>query len=336
MARRRLRIDATATEQPIGRGGFTAAERIITNRGIIPIGDLNGETAEVLSDNGAWRPATIHARGRAQLVKVTVRRYVTRTILTTPDQGWVALDQHAGRAHRASVDLTRGQRLVMLHGKLPPNVRPSVVGAVHGAVNGAGAFPRRRPRSPGAVTLRGSTLALEPSFPEQAAKTRNADGSVEVTDLPRYWQAPPPLDEAYATLYGYLAGLFATKGSIRGGQIQITSSDRALIEAAQTIAILCGIGVGPEVRVERRGSRRYHSLTLSAATLVARADEFFLLPEHRAAFQARTSTRGTAHWKVDSVIETGRRAAVFYAEVEGGQMLTLAGHLAAHTATTGS
>jgi len=154
-----------------------------------------------------------------------------------------------------------------------------------------------------------------------------------IQGLPGFFKDLPPLDEAPAYLYGWLAGYFAADGTVSGTSAVLTCADREVLEFVQTLCTRIGIVTYP-IGVHKRNAGSYKPdggdyfyLNFRSADL---PPEFFLLPSHRERWERTKRGSGISHdiWRVVSVEPTDRVEEVYCAVVEGEAAFTLDGFIA--------
>ena len=304
---------------------------VMTPDGDVPIGDLAGTTARVLTRNpkggpGRWVDAPVRSYGVQPLRRVVMRRHgIEREVYATPGHRWL-LDEPDRRDQERTTDQLRpGMRLATVHPQsVATRVGLSSVGAAHGIVYGDGTTTRDE----GRVMLCGPKNAhLLRYFPEPHVNAY--DVGLLVGQLPRSWKRLPALDEGPSYLYGFLAGYFAADGDVnRAGRIRLSSTDRGGLVAVRSICTRLGIATTAPTMVKREGIdgaiSALHTITLCGKHVT---DDFFLIPSHRERFIAADRRYEPARWRVVSVEETDREETVYCAEVPKTECFALAENL---------
>lgn len=302
------------------------------------IGDLAGQTVEILDGDGNWTKAPIKHYGRDRLYRVTLTRNgVRREVYTTANHRWYVRSQGVYKAGRTTgltetttADLQPKQRI--------PSVWPdrrtgrltvSPTGVMAGFVYGDGS-----------VTEWGSVANFVGS---KDAALESYFGGHEILDygtvrkvgvgLPRSWKtSTPALDEGYSYLYGWLAGYFAADGCVADdGHATLSCANKQTLDFVVTLCDRLGVATytlnsRSRVGFEGREPSDIHTLSFRNSTLTP---EFFLVPAHRDRYERAQQTRRyeRTHWWVSSVEETDRFEDVYCAEVETTQSFVLAGNI---------
>lgn len=319
-----------------GRCNCLAGETLVmTPDGDVPIAELAGTTARLLSRRGQgraaggpgrWVDADVRSFGSRPLRRVALARCgVTREIFATPEHRWILDGPDRARQERITDDLRSGYRLASIY---PQSVATqagiSSVGVAHGIVYGDGTAVRRDAR----VMLCGDKNAsLLRYFPEP--KVAVCPDGLLVTQLPRSWKRLPSLDEGPSYLLGFLAGYFAADGDVtKKGAPRLWASNYDTLVAVRVLCTRLGIATAGIRTVKRIGINdevsALHHIHLSARSLT---DAFFLIPEHRDRFASVPTRRAPARWLVASVEPTDRVEEVFCAVVPGTECFALADNL---------
>lgn len=301
---------------------FSGDTEFLTRHGVKKFEDVVGQTVEVLTDRSRWIEAEVRNYGKAQLLKITLRRRgrsgrSVKTIFATANHNWlVRTGQKVSK--KVTSDLVEGDRLKSLSNKLPSRVTPSSWGVAAGIVYGDGTKYLQGKSSK--VVLFGDKESLVKFFP--LSPTREvAYGSglrgTEVSNLPGFLKDAPSIEESSAPhLYGWLAGLFATDGNISAtGQMSITGSLEAM-SFARDVCVSLGIQVnGLLKQTGKTGygqTRDIYKLSIFPGSL---EEGFFIRPDQLERFRKPDARGEERDWYVESVEVTDRVEDVFCVEV---------------------
>jgi hypothetical protein len=319
--------------QHVGGGGHEPGERVTQDASW---GDGHS------SFGGKWVDAEIKAFGIQSLLKVTLKRSgIEKVIHATAGHRWyVTPRSRVGFKHDHKVTtitqaLVSGDRLAPLYPRtrlrLNTPTTPSPFGIAHGFVFGDGSLNGRAGSD---VVLWGEKdKALLPYFAaSRSVPANNQRGTtgIKVKDLPAFFKDFPSRSESLSYLYGWLAGYFAADGTVgKTGFISLACADKEILEWVRDLATQLGIGTHGINRVSRVGIGQTEpsdlwNLGFVASTLTA---DFFVIPEHRARFEARSDHQESVGWTVISVKETDRVEEVYCAVVPEHENFTLAGNI---------
>jgi hypothetical protein len=314
---------------------FAAETLVMTPDGDVPIGDLAGTTARLLTRRGTgraaggpgrWVDAEVREFGVQPLRRVVLtRRGIEREVYATPGHRWLLDEPDRANQQRTTDELRPGHRLASIHPQsVATRVGVSAVGAAHGIVYGDGTVTRDEAR----VMLCGPKNAPLLRYFADPHVHAYPEGLL-VGRLPKSWKRMPSLDEGSSYLYGFLAGYFAADGDVTAnGMARLSSADREALERVRVICTRLGIVTTGIVTTKRLGYgdevSALYSITLSGRTLT---DEFFLIPEHRERFVAAPKRYAPARWSVVRVEETSRVEPVYCAVVPETECFALADNL---------
>lgn len=287
-------------------------------------------------DEGRWVDAEVKSFGPGVLWRIELERQgVRRTLWATKDHRHFASSQPKSErrvyAEKTTADLSLGDYL-------QPIAAPHVAFSVDrdavcaGIVHGDGTVYRDKARVRlwgGKKTLvdwfEGYSSSVPPSQPE----------SLYVGSLPVEWKTwlPTPGVDGVDQLWGWLAGYFATDGSVLpDGTCQITSTNLQVLSRVRDIATVLGIevsGVGHQYRECILPNGKEHSMTVGRVVL-RRADlplAFFLLPSHRERVESLDvqRPRSVPAWRVVEIEPHCREDEVFCAVVPGTHSFAIDG-----------
>ncbi len=323
---------------------------VVTPDGDIPIRDLSGTTATILTVGGArnrarWVQAPIRSYGEQPLMEVVLQRGCDREIVhATAEHRWITRYRRSGteggghgHTEKTTADLSAGDVVPSVFPYSGASrIRHFAGGIPHGIVYGDGSIDN----TGGArIALFGSKkMPLAEYFPNQVSSIGQRPGDSEpyavITGLSRTWKSMPSFQESSAYLYGFLAGWFAADGRVTdSGAPTLYCIDRDALEQARLLTRRIGIGTYP-LREGKSGGNviagRWvdQRAICSLGFVMAHLDSsFFLIPAHRERFNAAPNGRRPADWRVVSVAPTDRVETVYCAEVPETENFVIGEHV---------
>jgi LAGLIDADG-like domain len=306
---------------------LAAETRVITHDGVKPIAELAGTTQRVLSTGGVWVAAQFESFGAQRLWRISARRSGRqKEIFATPEHRWFVRtsSKHRPKRELATSDLRPGQRLVSVFPNRTPRVcklNVSPFGVARGFTFGDGHRFRQGSR---ASFYGAKDAAVLPYFPLSKPYHHAPTGSLVVGDLPGYFKELPDLEELPSYLHGWLAGYLAADGDVSKTTVSLHCADGDVLERVRAICTRVGIGTYGISRYDRKGIRgvisAIYRLRLMRTDLIP---EFFVLPHHRARFEAQDSPNERRDWIVTEIEPTARTEEVFCATVPGTHAFAL-------------
>jgi hypothetical protein len=319
---------------------FAGETEVITKEGVRPIRDLVGPVVLATEGRGCaeWVDAEVQHFGKQEIYELEIERYgFRRTIRTTANHRWFA--DARKRARRSypevvTVDLQPGMFLKGLEIRKVGSLQIVPYGVAHGLCWGDGT------RQHGATTLRlwGEKLECAKFLHGEGVPEHREDVAVEGRRwslLPFGFKDPVSLRESSSYLYSWLAGYFATDGSVApDGTCTITSASKDSLGLVRDVCVRLGITVGP---ITDRPINEGHGFTVDEGiefkiTLAASdlTKEFFLRTSH-----CEKWCNGDSHsrydsreWRVvSSPMSTGSVEDVFCAVVPGTHSFLLDGYI---------
>ena len=275
---------------------FAYDTEIVTNEGIKQIGDLCGKNIKVLS-YGTWRDATVKNFGRQKMIKLNLKKgKAVKSFYVTEDHIWYV---HNNKGYKTvkTIDLKTGDELPTDAIKFYHNYYPSPFGVAHGAFCGDGSHTGEYR----CMNFCGDKEELIPYF--LPANIGNSGGVKTISGIPKLFYNMPSLNESSSYLYGWLAGYFATDGSIDDrGSCTISSSKRSDLEFVQDVLAVLGIPC-EEIRVQNRLSNltgKYSDIFIITLNKNYLNESFFILSKHKKRFLENPPVRND-RWKVDNI-----------------------------------
>jgi DNA primase len=312
---------------------LAAETEIITADGVVPIAELAGKTATILTRGGRWQKGRFQSYGTQRLYRIELSRNGVRKVLhATSGHRWFV----RGRVSAAiTTALKSGHRLesVWPVRRTAWNLAPE--GIRHGIVFGDGTIQHKGLGCYGTVNLHGDKADdLGRWFADYnpAAKKREAGQDYLRAYGGRdfaHMKCLPPATSGEDYLLGFLAGYLATDGHVaKDGTVMLNAADGAVLNHIRTMAARLGIGTFGVTTQTRLGY-------LDAETPISRVHfvndtlsaEFFLRREARARFEGSAKRFARLRWVVRSVTETERVEEVFCAEVDGEHAFALADNI---------
>lgn len=305
---------------------FSGDTEIVTKDGIKKIGNLVGENIKVLS-YGKWRNATVQNFGEQKLVALHLQKNrAKKTIYVTEDHVWYVSNQPKFK-EKKTIDLESGDQIPVDVIKCYKSYKPSPFGVAHGAFYGDGDHTGKNRR----MNFCGDKKELIDYFTPDTIGSSNDVSTI--CGIPKIFWDKPSLNETPSYLYGWLAGYFATDGSIdERGSCVLTSSKREDLEFAQDVLAVLGIPC-EEIRVQNRLSNLTNTysdvyiLTLNKTYL---NESFFVIDKDRKRFLEHPPIK-TGTWKVVDVDTEDHKIEHVYCVVEPEKhSFTLKGNILTH------
>lgn len=286
---------------------FSGDTEIMTLDGLKKLEDLIDTDISVLS-YGKWRPATVKSFGIQKVVNLTLNKCKSKKeVQVTKDHIWYVLQDNGIYAEVKTEDLKEGMKLAGSCLKCYTLYKPSPFGVAHGAFFGDGDHNGKCRR----MNFCGDKEELMQYF---TPDTIGENGDVKtIYGIPKVFWGSPDLNETPSYLYGWLAGYFATDGSIdERGSCVICSANEENLKIVQDV--LCVLGIPCEnIRKQNRLSNLTNTysdvyiLTLNKNYL---NESFFLLSKHRERFLNNPPKKNDC-WKVESIVDNGVSIPVF-------------------------
>lgn len=319
---------------------FHRDTKVVTRNGTVPIASLTGQTVDVLSKDGVYRPAEFKSYGRQKLLKVTLKD--GQEILATPEHNWEVKNSTGHHVEVTTEDLVpNSHRIPRCVAPRPEKNEEYMEGVRHGFIYGDGGsyggatdgVPDPRKFSH-AVFFGPKNAALLPYFeghgnekvPHKAPQTEME--CWRQSGFPGRYRALPEVDRSASYWYGFLSGFLAADGSVDTyGCALLTQKDPEVLEAiAQQLP---RIGMVPSmVRGQRRktsfpnnsGPSRFRSYDswIHMVTLLKQfmQPDDFIIPDHREKFEKNWNpgSKYGQYVGIKSVEETGMVDEVFCCE----------------------
>lgn len=307
---------------------FSRNTEFITSKGIKSFMDFeDGDVVNVLSKTGGWREARVTNFGKAELVKLNLRKgNATKTIEVTKNHRWfVEKPKDKGKfMTKITEELVKGDKLREKKRYETQNIIPCSIGIQHGIVFGDGSYDKFKNHC--RVALVGEKQELVKYFTTGSVSTAGSHDQTVVYGLPNTWKELPSIDCNIEYLYGFLIGLFATDGSNNSNNHTISSSNKEAIDKIRDICALVGMKYG-ETRMCRETSpftKEYaplYSINLSSETM---KESFLLRTAHKNNYK---ESEKKTFWKVESIETTGKVEDVWCVEEPDTNTFTLDGNI---------
>jgi hypothetical protein len=294
---------------------FHGDVRAVTKGGIFKLRDLAGETVEVLSRDGVYRPAEFRSFGRQELLEVEFSD--GRTVLATPEHRWVVKNLAGKETILPTSKLSPGHRVPRTVAPRPAKDDDYREGVRHGFTFGDGSLYNDG-RQAAAYFFGDKDSELLDYFAGHGGAPVGPDvhGKRIVHGLPPHYKSLPENERSAGYWYGFVSGFLAADGSVdTHGCALLTQKARATLEAVGEQLPRIGMAAGP-LRGHRRVTRflrqdgrvdEYEG-TMHALTLLKRfmRPDDFLLGKHRDKFVTNyRPTKYGEHVAVASVKRTG-------------------------------
>lgn len=318
---------------------FAADTEIITDIGIVPIGDVVNTTQKIITKGGKWVDAPIESFGKQEIWELTLTKNNHKKVIrTTKDHRWFAKDRRKDYRDRGWCEFRTYElrsdvhKLQYVFGNGIKNIEPSQFGIAHGICYGDASTVQGK-RNANCLLLCGpKNKELLPYF-ALSNPVLHTDicegGAIRVTGIPNHYKELPSLDENKAYLYGWLAGYFAADGSIdKNGKASISSTTKENLTFVRSVCAILGIGTCPITTTKRISNLTNQLSVLYRINLTVQhlTEDFFLLSHHKERFNNHSA--GTpSHWKVESVKPTGIFEEVYCARVPEYHAFALADNI---------
>lgn len=273
---------------------FRAGTRVHTDKGVFPIEQLVGQTVNVLSQDGKYRPAEFHSFGEQPLMRVEFSN--GDVVYATPNHEWLVVDSK-GKIKKERVytsDLKPGMRVPLV---LPPDVEADEEGIVHGFVFGDGWYNAATKEVE--VKLFGKKQELLPLLEKYARAVSWVvfkDEKVPyVRGFPLHFkELPKGVTREYAK--GFILGLIAADGNVRGS-VRIHNKDEQTLQAIRDLALYAGFATASiyldrEVSPFDGSEKPVYCLTLRQFSF--KPDDFVLQHQRESFKVARRNVRTVA------------------------------------------
>ncbi|MEP6868944.1 MAG: CHC2 zinc finger domain-containing protein, partial [Novosphingobium sp.] len=292
--------------------------RVITDRGRIPIAQLAGKTACVLTRDGKWVDAPFRSYGVQELWRIELgRNHQRKSLYATSGHRWFVRGR---KSALTTAELQSGHRLQSAFPASRTDWRLDADGIRHGIVFGDGTLYKK---SYGTVNLHGDKDAeLAKYFPDQKPVDRLREGNKSYVRVYGgrafgHMKSLPDSSAPEAYLLGFLAGYLAADGHVaKDGTVILNSANAEILEWVRDTAQSLGIGTFGRTSQLRTGlsteATELHRVHFLTSTL---SEEFFLLTNARTRFASSTKAFERKRWQVRSVSLSDRREEVFCAEV---------------------
>lgn len=310
--------------------------RIVTDVGHIPIKELAGKTANIVTydekGTSRWVKSPIKSFGKQKLYKIILQRAgKTKQIFATREHEWYVRVINSNKKTYKKVtteDLKENHELkIGVAYQQAKRIKLSQFGILHGLWFGDGTSnPGHRTNN--VFVLCGPSLELLPYF--EHFQKGQLNGNIVIKGGPNYFKQKPSIQETYSYLLGWLSGYFAADGCVsEKGNIVFSSCQKSNLDFVKDVCSVLGIQTYQVRKQDRISNLTNEPSTLW--TLSIHSDslnkEFFLLSNHRDRFVSRTQGRTFYSWKVKSVIETNRVEEVYCAFVENTHNFLLEDHI---------
>ena len=203
---------------------FSGSTKVPTRDGVFSIKDLVGQTVDVISQDGVYRPAEFKSFGKQRLMKVTLSD--GQEFEATPDHKWVVHNVFGKEIRVNTSDLLLGDKIKRTVAERPDKDESYYAGVRHGFVFGNGTLADGGAHSTVSF-LGGDEHDVLHYFEGHGVHLLSLEGSlVRVSDLPTYYKALPEHDASASYWYGFVCGLLAANGVVESqGSVSIDQSN---------------------------------------------------------------------------------------------------------------
>jgi len=297
---------------------FHGDTKVTTRNGVFKLRELAGQTVDVLSDGGTYRPAEFKSFGRQKLLEVEFND--GRTVLATPEHQWVVTNSN-GKTVRVPTTELSGKRILRNVAPRPEQNADFYEGVRHGFVFGDGCLYNDGKQAKAYFYGEKDLEMLKYFEGHGSPAIKVADGTVMVHGLPIAYKELPPNANSASYWYGFLCGFLAADGSVDvNGCAVLTQKAKATLDAVADQLPRIGMIAGQVRGYERSTSFKYgekvyeyegamHFLSLFKQYLLP---QDFLLSRHRSNFEENYKpTRYGSYVHIKDVRETGLVDEVF-------------------------
>jgi hypothetical protein len=281
-------------ERGMDRMCFHGDVKAVTRNGVFKLRDLEGQTVDVLSEGGVYRPATFKAFGRQPLWEVEFSD--GRTVLATPEHEWIVKNSTNKLVRIPTTKLIDGHRIERTVAPRPEQNEEFREGVRHGFVFGDGT--RYNEGCQSAACFFGDKIEVLPYFDGYGSEVTRPPSREEMAvknGLPARYKDLPENDKSASYWYGFVCGFLAADGSVDTyGCALLTQSARITLERIVEQLPRIGMCTGP-VREHTRtssfvrsdGSVESYTGPMYYVTLLKRfmLPQDFLLEKHREKFE---------------------------------------------------
>lgn len=309
--------------------------KVLTRDGFIPIKELSGKEAIIMTKGGSWVKAPFKSYGEQMLYELNLKKGKSdkKTILCTLDHNWFVEKKGKPLQLVSTKDLKIGDKLHNQFSKGRSGFGISPFGIAHGIYFGDGrhGLIGNSENNTGSIALCGDARVLGKYFinPPVETKERICEGGMDrYSNIPNHYAKFPDIRENKAYLYGWLAGYFAADGNIdKKGSCAIHSTKRENIEFVKDVCGVLGIYAGEiqQQTVISNLTNRDHTMYKVFIHTNHLSEDFFLLDKHKSRFYQ--TEKSPAKWEVESVIATGKAEEVYCAEVPNTYSFTIEGNV---------
>ena len=283
---------------------FSSETKFWTHEGLRSFSDFKDGDKTMVRGKDKWMVATVKSYGLQRLWKLTMGKgSATREVYTTANHRWLTKTKKGDGKYnwkvKSTEELQSGWKLQNFSKRTNFSVMQMCsVGIQHGIVFGDGT--RHLDTDNCKIQLCGDKVELSRYFctPRKSNKT--------ITGLPNTWKDLPSLTMNKEYLFGFLAGWFATDGSVdKNCNIYLTNSDAKVLEWARDALFRLDILTSP-ISMSRKFSPYDGKENPNYCIHIYRTvipDSFFLRDKHQNRF--KTGSR-YIEWKVVNVEPTER------------------------------
>ena len=324
---------------------FSRDTEFITSRGVKSFEDFaDGDSVDVLTNYGGFKPATVRNFGQERLYRVTFgRNRMTKEVLCTLNHLWRTLRKDT-IVVKTTADLKCGDDIPYIKRKWMEGLDGRYfcpLGFIHGLVFGDGTYHPDNDTC--SIDLCDDSKDMAKYFQGFAWNIIPAGDNIRIQYLPNYMKNFPDFEHVNSEyILGFLAGWFAADGTVDKdtGSANLYSATIENLEIIKRVMEAVGI-YGSEIRKMRDASpfdgnpdQKCWSLHLVHDTLFR---NFFVKTRHLENYavyvDGKVKDKGKANWKVISVEETTFVDDVWCVVEPETQNFTLAGGINTHNCT---
>lgn len=280
---------------------FSADTQFWTEEGLVDFTHFEDGDKVMVRTRAKWMPATVKNFGKENLLKLTIKKKsATREIYTTENHRWIVKSlRNKPFGVKSTIELKEGDILQKVCPKTNiSRIQLCPIGLQHGIVYGDGTYDKKIGNC--RIHLCGEKTEMKKYFFSERKDNKT------ITGLPSNFKTLPSLDMNKEYLYGFLAGWFATDGSVdKSGRMTLSNSNKGVLEWCRAAFFKLDIITG-EISISREKSPFDSTSKPSFRINIVRKNipkEFYVYSKHSERYKA---AKENCEWKVQSIETTDR------------------------------
>lgn len=285
---------------------FSSDTKFWTENGVRSFNQFDDGDDVVIRGKDKWMPAKVKKFGSEELFKLKVQKKNTVVeIFTTLNHRWIAKDtDRTPFSIKTTGELNSGDILQEMSNRTNiTRFQMCPIGIQHGIVYGDGTYNKQMNNCQ--IKLCGDKTELSKYFFSERKDQET------ITGLPKNWKELPSLDMNKEYLYGFLAGWFATNGTVdKNGRLTITNCNKQTLEWLKTAFFKLDIMTGI-ISISRENSPFDNSSKpLFRVNIVKKniPETFYINSKHLERYKPSVEN---SKWKVVSIETTDRKEDVW-------------------------